>query len=70
MDLTMSFKNITLNKPERWITEINGGVVTIIQKIEKDSFVVSIEDISDMCANKDFVSDEQSRLILNAIKSR
>ena len=66
----MSIKNIAASMTERWITEINGGVVTMIQKIEKDSIVVSVRDLPGICANKDFVSDEQVSLILNAIKAR
>ena len=66
----MSIKNIAASMTERWITEINGGVVTMIQKIEQDSIVVSVGDLPDICANKDFVSDEQVSLILNAIKAR
>lgn len=66
----MDMNNIAVVQSERWITEIKSGVVTMIQKIEKDSFVVSIEDISDICANVDIISDEQALLILEAIKSR
>ena len=66
----MSIKNITVSKPARWITEINNGKVVMVQQIESDSFVVSISDFPDICANSELISDEQARLIVNAIKSR
>lgn len=70
MDLLMSIKNIAENKPQRWITEINNGVVQLVQRIESDAVVISITELPSVCANAEIVSDEQARLIVSAIRSR
>jgi hypothetical protein len=56
--------------PERWITQIVGGVVTLIQRIDADAVVVRLQDLPDLCANVDLVSDEQATLIVGAIRYR
>lgn len=66
----MSKKIETLNKPVRWIADVQNGVVRMVREVGVDAFVVSGDELPDLCANKDFISDDQARLIENAIKSR
>lgn len=55
---------------ERWITQIQGGVVTLIQRIEASAFVVSSNELPAICANAELVSNEQARAIVDAIRYR
>jgi hypothetical protein len=72
MDLHMkqSTTDIVNSTPERWITGINNGVVTLIQRIDADAFVISINEIAGLCENREMLSDEQARAILEAVLSR
>lgn len=56
--------------PERWITQIVGGVVTLVQRIDADAVVVRLQDLPDLCANVDLVSDELAVRIGGAMKGR
>ena len=55
---------------ERWITQIQNGVVTLVQRITADAFVIRVCDLPDICANEAFLTDEQARGVLNAIRYR
>jgi hypothetical protein len=56
--------------PERWITQIDNGVVTLVQRIEADAFVVRVQDLPAVAANEEIVSDSLARDILRAINKR
>lgn len=56
--------------PERWITQVQNGVVTLVQLIAADAFVVQAHDLPAIAANSEFVSDEQAADIVRAIQSR
>lgn len=56
--------------PERWITQIDNGVVTLVQRIEADAFVVRAQDLPMLAANEEIVSDQLARDILRAIGKR
>lgn len=56
--------------PERWITQIQNGIVTLVQRIAADAFVVRAYDLPAICANEEFVSDEQARAIMRSIRHR
>ncbi len=55
---------------ERWITQIDNGVVTLVQRIEADAFVVRAQDLPMLAANEEVVSDVLAREILRAIGKR
>lgn len=57
-------------KAQRWITQIDSGKVKLVQRIENDAVVIAINQLADLCANTEIVSDEQARLITAAIKTR
>jgi hypothetical protein len=38
-------------KPERWITQIQNGIVTLVQRIAADAFVIRAHDLPAVCAN-------------------
>lgn len=64
-------KHLTIKQqPQRWITQIDNGKVKLVQRIESDAVVISINKIADLCANSEIVSDEIAQLIMNAIKTR
>lgn len=54
----MSKTDVVCRVPERWITEISGGQVRMVQRVPGDAFVVSLDDLPDIAANEDFVSDD------------
>ncbi|MBL4798097.1 MAG: hypothetical protein JKY50_11830 [Oleispira sp.] len=56
--------------PECWITQIENGVVTLVQRIEADAFVVRMQDLPMLAANEEIVSDSLARDILRAIGVR
>ena len=56
--------------PERWITRIENGVVTLVQRIEADAFVVRAQDLPMLAANEEIVTDSLARDILRAIAKR
>lgn len=56
--------------PERWITQIQNGVVTLIQRIDADAFVVRAVDFPRVAANSELVSGEQAQAIIEAVRSR
>lgn len=56
--------------PERWITQIQNGVVTLVQRIEADAFVVRMQDLPMFAANEEIVSDSLAKEILHAISKR
>ena len=56
--------------PERWITQIQNGVITLIQRIEADAFVVRMQDLPMFAANEEIVSDSLAKEILHAISRR
>lgn len=56
--------------PERWITEIKNGVVTLVQRIDADAFVVRVQDLPMLSANEEIVNDPLAREILRAIGKR
>lgn len=56
--------------PERWITQIQGGVVTMVQRIEADAFVVRMQELPMFAANEEIVSDSLAKEILLAIGKR
>ncbi len=56
--------------PERWITQIQNGVVTLIQRIDADAFVVKARDLPKLAANAELVDDEHAKLIVEAIRCR
>lgn len=56
--------------PERWITQIENGVVTLVQRIDADAFVVRAQDLPVIAANEEIVSDPLARDILRAIAKR
>lgn len=56
--------------PERWITQIQNGVVTLIQRIDADAFVVRARDLPELAANCEYVDDVQAELIVEAIRCR
>ena len=66
----MSMNSIALHGTERWITQIVGGVVTQVQRIDAGAVVVRVQDLPDLCANVDFVSDELAVRIEGAMKGR
>lgn len=61
---------IANSQPERWITQIQNGVVTLVQRIEADAFVVRAQDLSMLVANEEIVSDPLAKEILLAIGKR
>ena len=63
-------QGIVTSAPERWITQIENGVVTLVQRIEADAFVVRIQDLPALAANEELVSDSLARNILRAINKR
>lgn len=56
--------------PERWITQIDNGVVTLVQRIDADAFVVRAQHLPMLAANEEVVSDQLARDILRAIGKR
>ena len=56
--------------PERWITQISGGVVTLIQRIDADAVVVRLQDLPGLCADEVLVSDDLALRIEEVIKGR
>ncbi len=58
------------SSPERWITQIQNGVVMLVQRIAADAFVIRACDLPEICANEEFLTDEQVRGVLNAIRYR
>ena len=56
--------------PERWITQIENGVVTLVQRIDADAFAVRPTDLPAVAANSEIVSDQLARKILKAISKR
>jgi hypothetical protein len=63
-------RGVPTGVPERWITQIQNGVVALIQRIEADAFVVQAHDLPKIAANQELVSDEQARAIAEAIRWR
>lgn len=64
-------QNIVVKKQaQRWITQIDNGKVTLVHRIENDAVVISINELAELCANVELVSDDQARLIAEAIKAR
>jgi hypothetical protein len=55
---------------ERWITQIRNGIVTLVQRIAADAFVVRAQDLPTICANQELVTDEQAMSVAEAILSR
>jgi hypothetical protein len=55
---------------ERWITQIKNGIVTLVQRIAADAFVVRAQDLPTICANQELVTDEQAMSVAEAILSR
>ncbi len=62
--------SIVENGPERWITQIQGGVVTLVQRIDADAFVVRMQDLPMLAANEEIVNDSLAKEILLAIGRR
>lgn len=65
-NLPVHFENVS----QRWITLIQDGVVTLIQRIEENAFVVCANELPAICANAELVSNEQARAIADAIRCR
>jgi hypothetical protein len=55
---------------ERWITQIRNGIVTLVQRIAADAFVVRAQDLPAICSNQELVTDEQAMSVAEAILSR
>ena len=70
MEQGMIDKAIAAGKSERWITQIENGVVTHVQRIEADEFVVRLLDLPRFASNSELVSDSLARDILRAIGKR
>lgn len=66
----MTKYNVVADTTERWITQIQGGVVTLVQRITGDSFVIRACDLPAICANEEFLTDEQVRAVSEAIRYR
>jgi hypothetical protein len=56
--------------PERWITSIENGVVTLVQSIEADAFVVRMQDLPLLAANEEIINDPLAREMLLALENR
>ncbi len=63
-------KAIASGKSERWITQIENGIVTKVQRIEADEFMVRLHDLPRFASNSELVSDLLAREILRAIGKR
>lgn len=70
MEQGMIDKAIAAGKSERWITQIENGVVTHVQRIEADEFVVRLLDLPMVCANSELINDPLAREMLLAIEKR
>ena len=63
-------QGISSYPPERWITQIDNGVVTLVQRIEADAFVVCAHDLPSLAANEEIISDSVAYDILQAFLAR
>lgn len=63
-------KQVAVAGPERWITQIENGVVTLVQRIEADAFVVQSHDLPALCANEEIIPDILANDISLAIFGR
>lgn len=70
MEQGMIDKAIAAGKSERWITQIENGVVTHVQRIEVDEFVGRLLDLPSIFANQELVSDQEIMAIIEAIRCR
>jgi ribonucleotide monophosphatase NagD (HAD superfamily) len=61
---------IKAGKPERWITQITNGIVTLVHRIDADAFVVRAHDLPSVAANIEIVGDDLASEIMSAIRSR
>lgn len=66
----MTKYNVVAGTTERWITQIQGGVVTLVQRIEDDALVVCLHDLPKLAASQEIVSDPLASEILRAIALR
>lgn len=66
----MSDHNLVVTKQERWITQVNGGVVASSQRISSDAFVISANELPSLISNPAYVSNELVLEIEMAIKYR
>lgn len=63
-------QGIVKGAPERWITQIQNGVVTLVQRIEADAFVIRMQDLPALAANDELVSDSLASEIMRALNAR
>lgn len=62
--------NVIESKAEHWITKVQGGVITLVQRIDADAFVVRAQDLPMLAVNEEIVTDPLAREILRAIGRR
>lgn len=70
MEQGMLNKAVSAGAPERWITQVQNGVVTLVQRIEAGAFVVRAHDLPALAANHEIVSDALAREILRKLSLR
>jgi hypothetical protein len=57
-------------KAERWITQVQGGVITLVQRIPKEAFVIGLSKLPEVVANVELVGNGLAIEVRRALEAR